>query len=65
MAVYRYSGPVWKYDRLVADIWEGVTTAPTKRRAISNLKYRFRQEAEYSKEVPIVLDDDCISQIDE
>lgn len=64
MAVYRYEGPVWKYDRLVADIWKAETTAPTKRKAISNFKYRFKKEEGYSREVPVVLDETCINRVD-
>lgn len=40
---YEYVGPVKEFDKLVAENWRAETIAKSKRSAISNLKYRFKQ----------------------
>ena len=40
MSTYRYKGPIIRWERVVCENWEATTTAPTKEKAISNLKYR-------------------------
>lgn len=44
MTTYIYEGPVMEYGRCIANRWEGCTTAPTEKKAISNLKYQFKKE---------------------
>ena len=39
---YSYDGPVFVYDKLVADHWKGETSAPTKTKAKSNLAYQYK-----------------------
>lgn len=42
--VYVYEGPVLEFDRLVANRWEGETTAPTEKKAKNNLAYQFKKQ---------------------
>lgn len=39
MPKYFYSGPVMEFNTLLADIWEGETTAPSEKKARSNLAF--------------------------
>lgn len=43
--LYRYSGPVMQFDRLVCSKWTAETYASTRAKAKSNLCYRFKKEA--------------------
>lgn len=43
MPRYSYSGPVMEFNTLLTDIWKGETTAPSERKARSNLAYQFRK----------------------
>ena len=42
MPRYLYDGPVLEFERLLTDRWRAETFAPTKRKAISNLQYQFK-----------------------
>lgn len=48
MKLYIYNGPVLYFGKCVADHWFGSTYAPTKRKARSNLEYRFKKENNYT-----------------
>ena len=41
--VYRYKGPVFQFDRLVANEWTGETMAVSPEKAIANLSYQFKK----------------------
>lgn len=41
--VYRYKGPVFTFDRLVANEWIGETSAVSREKALSNLSYQFKK----------------------
>ena len=43
MPRYSYSGPVMEFNTLLTDIWKGETTAPSERKARSNLAYQFKK----------------------
>lgn len=43
MPKYFYSEPVMEFNTLLADIWEGETTAPSEKKARSNLAYQFKK----------------------
>lgn len=43
MPRYFYSGPVMEFGTLLADVWEGETTAPSEKKARSNLAYQFKK----------------------
>ena len=44
MDKYIYDGPVMEFDTCIANHWKGETMAPSRSKAISNLKYRFKKE---------------------
>lgn len=43
MNKYSYEGPVLRFGVPVTNSWSGSTYAPTERKAISNLAYRFKK----------------------
>lgn len=51
MGVYMYNGPVLYYDKVLANNWTGLTMADSKAKAISNLKYQFKNKANLSSGV--------------
>lgn len=53
---YTFDGAVYVFNRLVEARWTATTTAPTKAKAISNLKYRFRKLSGLVNNIPIVFE---------
>ena len=43
MQKYVYEGPVLEFERLLVDKWKAETIAPSRAKAISNLKYQFKK----------------------
>ena len=39
---YRYTGPVYEFDKCIVDHWESETIAPSKKKALSNFKHQFK-----------------------
>ena len=44
MNLYSYIGPVFEFDRIVDNRWQGQTVAATEARARSNLAYQYKRE---------------------
>lgn len=42
--IYKYTGPVLEFDRLICSKWSGETTAESEKKAKSNLAYQFKKE---------------------
>ena len=41
---YSYEGPVMQFERIVQNNWKVETTAPSEKKALSNLSYRWKKE---------------------
>lgn len=41
---YEYSGPVMSFDRCLDQYWTATTWASSKRKALSNLAYRYKTD---------------------
>lgn len=41
---YSYTGPVCEFDRCVASVWTAETVAPSEKKALSNLAFRFKRD---------------------
>lgn len=41
---YRYEGPVLYFGKCVANYWKSETTAPSEKKARSNLAYQAKQQ---------------------
>ena len=56
---YSYDGPVMEFGRIVAERWSGETTAPSEKKARSNLAYQFKQEFDKAPTSKITLPGIC------
>lgn len=43
MNLYSYNGPVFEFERLIADRWKAQTYAPSEAKARSNMVYQFKK----------------------
>lgn len=43
MKKYVYDGPIFEFDKLIAEHWKGETVAPTENKAKCNLAYQFKK----------------------
>lgn len=41
---FEYSGPVMKFDICIERDWNAATWAPTKKKALNNLTYRYKRD---------------------
>ena len=53
---YSYKGPVCEFDRCIAHMWTAETSATSKRKALSNLAFRFKRDNKKIKTAKITLD---------
>ena len=42
MNLYSYNGPVYEFDRIVANHWEASTRAVSEKKARTNLAYQYK-----------------------
>ena len=52
---YHYSGPVMRFDNCIEQNWSADTWAVSKKKAMSNLVYRYKMENDMVPEVKITL----------
>lgn len=43
MTLYSYDGPVFEFEKLIANHWKGQTYATSEAKARSNLAYQFKK----------------------
>lgn len=55
MGQYRYCGPVKEFDTIINNKWEGTTSAPSEKKALNNLIYRYKREHGKSADTKITL----------
>lgn len=60
---YVFIGAVAIHGNVVMDNWEAHTVASSEARAISNLKYRFRKQFNYVRNIPVSLIGDITTKI--
>lgn len=53
--MYSFRGDVLKFGTVVCFNWKAETFAPSKAKAISNLKYRFKKENGLFMQTPLEL----------
>ena len=44
MKLYHYNGPVFEFNKIVANHWSASTRAESEKKARSNLAYQFKME---------------------
>lgn len=65
LMLYHYRGPVFRFERLINADWEAYTKAPTFRKAVSNLIYRYKLENGYKSTANISLLNKYLEEEDE
>lgn len=53
--IYAYDGPVHMFGTCVNSKWSGETTAPTERKARSNLIYQYKKQTKRSADSRVTL----------
>lgn len=63
MKLYIYKGPVFdQFGNVIDSYHEAETYAPSKEKAITNIKYRYRQTYSLERFVRLELDENCIAE---
>lgn len=44
MTLYSYDGPVFEFEKLIANCWHGQTYAVSEKKARTNLAYQFKRD---------------------
>lgn len=65
MPLYSYHGPVFEFDRLIADRWEAQTYAPSEAKARTNMAYQFKKSTGRVPRTKITLPGKVILEGDE
>ena len=60
---FRYSGPIWKFGKVVKGHWEAITEAPSEAKALNNLKFRAKKELKLDVTAKIELNPVCLKNI--
>lgn len=61
---YSYKGPVSEFDRCIAHMWTAETSAPSAKKALSNLAFRFKRDNNKIKTAKITLDPSKLTVIE-
>lgn len=60
---FYYKGPVMEFEKIISNNWSGFTEAPSKSKALNNLKFRFKKEMKLEAYAKISLDEKYIKEI--
>jgi hypothetical protein len=52
---YSYKGPVCEFGRVIASMWTAETSAPSSKKALSNLAFQFKRDNNKIKTAKITL----------
>lgn len=61
--VYKYKGPVYRFERIAISKWEAVTMAVSPQQALNNLTFRAKATLKYSKDSKLTLDKKCLMEV--
>ena len=62
-SIYKYKGPVYRFEHIVINKWEAVTMAVSPQAALNNLAFRAKMELKYDKSAKLVLDKKCLKEV--
>jgi hypothetical protein len=60
---FYYDGPVCQFGKLISENWHGETWATSEAKALSNLSYQFKTEANLLPGSKIELSDDYMREV--
>lgn len=61
--VYKYKGPVYRFEHIALSKWEAVTMAVSPEQALNNLAFRAKAMLKYSRDSKITLDKKCLMEV--
>lgn len=61
--VYKYKGPVYRFEHIITNKWEAVTTAVSPQQALNNLTFRAKTEFKYDKHAKLTLDKKFLMEV--
>ena len=60
-----YSGPVKSFGAIVNPNWKGITVAPSRTKALSNLCYQYKKKTGKSQNYKVTLLNECLKNYGE
>ena len=63
LKIFRYCGPVTHYDKIVDYCYKAETQAPSAKKALANLTYRWKNDNDYSRSYKVELDINCLKSV--
>lgn len=61
---YKYNGPVVAFGKVIANKWSGETIATSRAKALNNLGYQFKKDANLAPRSRVNLIDKCLTEGD-
>ena len=61
--LFKYKGPVHRFEHLITNKWEAATLAVSPEKALSNLKFKAKREFNYSVNAKLILDKNCLMEV--
>lgn len=61
--VYKYKGPVYRFEYIIMSYWEAVTMAVSPQQALNNLEFRAKMELKYNRQAKLTLDKNCLKEV--
>lgn len=61
--VYKYKGPVFRFEHVALSKWEAVTMAVSPQQALNNLTYRAKMELKYDRQSKVTLDKNYLREV--
>lgn len=62
MGIYSYDGPVYHFEKIYSNKWKSYTTANSKEKALSNLKYQAKKQLGFERFAKLDLDKKCLKE---
>lgn len=62
-AIYKYKGPIYRFEHIIMSKWEAVTMAVSPQQALNNLTFRAKMELKYDRNSKLTLDKKCLTEV--
>lgn len=61
--LYKYNGPVYRFEHIAIRKWEAVTMAVSPEQALNNLAFRAKMKFKYDSKAKLTLDKNCLKEV--
>ena len=62
-SIYKYKGPIYRFEHIALSKWEAVTMAVSPQQALNNLTFRAKTELKYDRQAKLTLDKNCLKEV--